>query len=153
LTTNFVTDNIKGQTKERKFKLWCARRNIQVQDLTRRHLTYDFVVQILDRKFKVDVKSWTKPDKLVVEEFHDLTSQKPGWFHTSEADYIVYVNHDRLIWMNLEKARRIHNQIYRSYDLIKNRPTRGKYGDVWQSAFRYIPLHELKESLIELTLN
>lgn len=102
---------------------------------------------------KVEIKSTYKDDKqLIIEEFTDyqpdLGIEKRGWFYTSSASLIAFVSTSSrtIILMPFTDDLKVHySRISERHKLIMNKPTESKFGGKWQSAYRRIPLDELKE--------
>jgi len=110
--------------------------------------------QVIDTDFKTKIGtyeiklSYKDNQKLVIEDYTnnnpDLGPKSYGWFFKSKADLIVFISKKThtMIFIPWTKGFKEHYLAIRDrFRLIPNKwSTRQDNGDVWQSAFRVVPL-------------
>ena len=142
-----------GLKYEEQFEAWCYLRGIKLKDRRNEFVGIDYDVTLpTGQIIQVDIKRYSKPFYLAIEDLNDVRTQRPGWFYKSKATFIVYVGCQRLVWLRLSDCfrrwyRRHKNQYYQHV----NQPTHHN-GSVWQSAFRFVPIEDIKQWIIEKKL-
>lgn len=150
--TRFEADIIRGQPGEALFEaeflnfLGIRYRNVAgVQAFQAQDVDLDTSIGTYE------IKSNYKDNKqIIIEEF---TNHNPkygnitqGWFYKTKADLLVCVSvkTGMMVLVPMTADFKCHyEEIKEQQPLIINKPTRKNNGSMWQSAFRFIPLHTI----------
>lgn len=150
-TTNFYNDLAKGETGEDRFSKWCKGRGWYCVDVTKENLfrkdKIDFLIYATGLGcVTVDVKdSYKDNGQLVIEECTNYPN-KDGWLYTSKANFVVFTSEQTFIWLDMREGKFLEwwKRNNYNYQLHDNKRTT-KDGRTWQSAFRVVPLEEIRQ--------
>lgn len=155
--TEFTKDIMKGKVSERIFvNEFFGFFYTQFADLRD-----DVQARIDDIDFKTlygatyDVKTTRYDDRIIIEDATNLEPFRPGWFYKSKAQILAFVNIKTrlIIFLRFDDGFKVwYEENKWRFDLIKNRPTTHN-GATWQSAFRYVPVFELKGFISAYKMN
>ena len=151
MITEFTEDIKKGEIGETIFK------EDFLEFLGLRYINIAHSFQVIDGDFllgsnkKYEIKSNYKDDgQIIIEEYSNynkgLGSVTPGWFYRSKADIIVFISKNTRTMIFLpftEEFKQYYKNISSQYELHYNRISYHD-GNLWQSAFKKIPLFVLK---------
>jgi len=152
ISTSFTTDIQKGKIGETIFKEdFLEFLNIKYQDVTGCQQFQVIDSDFLSKVGLFEIKANYKDDKkIIVEEYtninQDLGKISYGWWYKSKADLIIFVSKTTrtMIFVPFTPAvKSCYESIKERYELIKNIPSQ-KDGKHWQSAFRKVPLDDLR---------
>lgn len=147
----FADDRKKGAKRERQFIDWCKSRKYPVLDLRDEFLSFDFAIETKQKKkIKIEVKSWTRLDSVVIEEDNRAVDGRDdfrkGWIYTTKADYVCFISNECMLFISVPKLRAWYQENKYRYRLCENQPSRIK-GLVWQGRFRWVPVKDLPERI------
>lgn len=155
--TDFNKDNAVGFTGEKIFEQdFLQHLNIPYSDVSGIHSfrkkEIDFLV---DHEKSYEVKCNLKNlEDIIIEEWHNIDEQydskKPGWFYTTEAKYVVFINKENHLMVILKMGKETidrYNSFKESYQLIENKVSYNPRNpnpktNKWQSAYRRVKLAE-----------
>ena len=157
MITDFNVDNAVGLTGEKIFEYdFLQYLNIPYSDVSEIHSfrkkEIDFLV---DTEKSYEVKCSLKGlDDLIIEDWHNINeeydSKKLGWFYTTEAKYVVFVNKENRSMVILKMGQATidrYNSFKDAYKLIENKVSHNPRNpnpktNKWQSSYRRIKLIE-----------
>jgi len=151
-TTDFKQDIKRGKVGELIFQEdFLEFLGINYEDVTGRQqfqaIDQDFLGSIGTYEIKTNYKD---NDQIIIEEFTNSNEafgpKSMGWFYKSKADILVCISKDTrmMILIPFTPAFKEHYETIKDdYELLSNRPSEGKNGRKWQSAFRRIPLEAI----------
>jgi hypothetical protein len=152
ISTSFIADIRKGKVGETIFKEdFLDFLDIKYQDVTGCQQFQVIDSDFLSKIGLFEIKANYKDDKkIVIEEYTNINQSlgriSYGWWYKSKADLIIFVSKTTrtMIFVPFTQAVKDHyKSIKARYELIKNMPSQ-KDGRHWQSAFRKVPLDDLK---------
>lgn len=153
----FLDDEKQGKIGERYFEKYLKKNKITYADVRKnpvyRDIDVDYIIHENDKNIFYEVKyNWKKVHFLNFELLTNCDTTygaiKFGWPFITKANYIIFVNPlgemSKLDWNNESKT--VFNEIYRTYDVIKNDPTRNSRGIIThQSCYTEIPIIKFLE--------
>jgi hypothetical protein len=158
--TNYYNDIERGKPSEELFQQWATLHNLKIQDVRDdteyRNKDIDFILTIRSTR-TIDVKKSLDDDEfhIPIQEYKDVETQWLGWFYRSEADCICFadVPTRTLVFLSMTpEMKSYYETIKDRFELLRNKPTK-KGNRTWQSAFRVIPMVELKQFIVVKSLN
>jgi hypothetical protein len=154
---NFYDSLYQGLEPEETFIVWATLSGHTIHDVRNsekyRKMDIDFGIERGETKLAIDVKKGIA-NYVAIEE----SSNHPaldGWFYKSKADAICFIDvaNETLTFLVLSKEMKAHYETIKGrYELKLNEPSTAN-GRIWQSAFRVIPMVELKQFIVVKSLN
>ena len=146
MNTEFEADKKKGNQGEIIFIEKIIGDNLYTHSTSENKEDYD----IESNGVTYEIKSNYKDNGyLCVEEWYSRESKQKGWISTSKCDYICFISLKSRQILIYDFARfkewyiANYTMISGKYRLTVNERTVGKYGDIWASEYRRIPLHDI----------
>lgn len=98
----------------------------------------------------VDVKNSYNTNKgtIIIEEYTNVATKKPGWFDTSESVMFIFVDQHTRHMCFVPNTPELHNWYNANKEQFKHRHNRMSYSATgqWQSSFRVVELKYIPHS-------